>query len=216
MRISVLCSDPAHPVMPRLEDWCRQRLQTHQVELVGRTAELSGGDLLFLVSCSELVRDDTRLRYRATLVLHASDLPQGRGWSPLVWQILEGRNEIAVTLLEAAEPVDSGPIWAQRWLHFEGHELLDEINAALFAAELDLMDDAIDRLDSVTPRPQRDTAPTWYRKRRPEDSRLDPQGSLAEQFDLLRVADPERYPAFFELRGHRYALSIRKVDRNDP
>jgi methionyl-tRNA formyltransferase len=31
---------------------------------------------------------------------------------------------------------------------------------------------------------------------------------LGEAFDLLRVADPERYPAFFEHRGRTYRIRI--------
>jgi methionyl-tRNA formyltransferase len=50
--------------------------------------------------------------------------------------------------------------------------------------------------------------PTWYARRRAADSRLDPDRTLAQQFDLLRVVDNDRYPAFFDLRGHRYRLRI--------
>ncbi len=214
MRISVVCSSRAHPVYPHLLRWCADRRERHEVELVETVAQLSGGDLLFLISCGEIVGPDVRARYRASLVAHASDLPRGRGWSPLVWQIVEGRDEIAVTLLEAADPVDSGAIWHQVHLAFAGHELVDEIHAALFAAELELMDHAVDHLDTIVPRPQAGP-PSHYRRRTPEDSRLDPERSLAGQFNLLRVADPDRYPAFFEYLGHRYEVSIRKVDRHE-
>jgi methionyl-tRNA formyltransferase len=38
---------------------------------------------------------------------------------------------------------------------------------------------------------------------------LDQQRSLAEQFELLRVVDNVRYPAFFHWRGRRYELQVR-------
>jgi len=47
-----------------------------------------------------------------------------------------------------------------------------------------------------------------YRRRRPADSRLDPDRTLAEQFELLRVVDNDRYPAFFEWRGRCYEVKI--------
>ena len=47
-----------------------------------------------------------------------------------------------------------------------------------------------------------------YPRRRPADSRLDPELSLAEQFNLLRVVDNERYPAFFQWRGRSYILNL--------
>lgn len=211
MKLSVLCSDPAHPIQPRLRDWCGRQSVHHQVELVTHSAALSGGDLLFLISCAEVIGSEIRGRYGASLVIHASDLPHGRGWSPLVWQVLEGRNRIAVTLLEAADQVDRGPIWHQVWLDLEGHELVDELHAALFDAELDLMDYAVAQARQIRPRPQAEAVGKPYRRRTPEDSRIDPDRNLAEQFDLLRVADPDRYPAFFDFRGHRYQIILKKV-----
>lgn len=215
MRISVLCSDPDHPIHPLLVRWCESLRPAHTMELAHRKAELSGGDLLFLVSCQEIIDADTRARYRASLVIHASDLPRGRGWSPLVWQLLEGRDDIVVTLLEAVDEVDTGAIWHQVTLHFAGHELVDEINAALFDAELALMDYAVANLETIRPRPQAGE-PSYYRKRTPEDSRLDPLRSLAEQFNLLRVADAARYPAFFDHLGQRYEIILRKAESHEP
>ena len=52
--------------------------------------------------------------------------------------------------------------------------------------------------------------PTYYPKRKPEDSRLDFYKPLSDQFNLLRVCDNERYPAFFEWKGSRYMIRISK------
>jgi spore coat polysaccharide biosynthesis predicted glycosyltransferase SpsG len=39
--------------------------------------------------------------------------------------------------------------------------------------------------------------------------------SIAEQFDLLRVVDPEHYPAFFDYRGKRYIIKMEKADSGE-
>ena len=91
--------------------------------LVFDKADLQGGDILFLVSCSQMIREAERKKYKVTLVLHASDLPEGRGWSPHIWSILDGANQITVSLLEASDPVDSGAIWLKTKFTLEGHEL---------------------------------------------------------------------------------------------
>jgi methionyl-tRNA formyltransferase len=72
------------------------------------------------------------------------------------------------------------------------------------------MSDVVARFEEIKPMPQAAEGATYYRKRALADSRIDPQRSIAEQFDLLRICDPERYPAFFELHGHRYRI---RVDR---
>ena len=151
-------------------------------------------------------------KFRHNLVVHESDLPQGKGRSTLTWQILEGRNRIPVTLFEAAEKVDSGVIYSQEWLQFGGHELIDELRAALAQATIVLCRQFVAEYPKIVVQARPQTGDeSFYPRRKPEDSRLDPSRTLADQFQLLRVVDNERYPAFFEWRGSMYALRIRKV-----
>ena len=49
-----------------------------------------------------------------SLVVHASDLPRGKGFSPWVWQILEGKNNIPLCLFEMDEGLDTGNIFQKR------------------------------------------------------------------------------------------------------
>lgn len=189
-------------------------LKGHVVALVFDKAALEGGDVLFLVSCSQMIREAERQKYKATLVLHASDLPKGRGWSPHIWAILGGKNQITVSLLEASEPVDSGAIWLKTRFELVGHELLLEINAKLFEAEISLMTQAVEQFASIVPEQQKGDHGPYMVKRTPMDSRLDPHKTIAEQFDLLRIVDSQRYPAFFDYRGMRYSLKIEKVEND--
>jgi methionyl-tRNA formyltransferase len=213
MKISILCTDARHPVVPRLREWASaMEASGHTVSLCFDKLELVGGDILFLVSCSQLIGDAERAKFPHILVLHASDLPRGRGWSPHIWSILEGEYLITVCLLEAANPVDSGPIWAKTQFTLEGHELLPEIDQKLFSAELELMSNAVRELGVHRSTPQAGDPGPYRQRRTPSHSRLDPGKSIAEQFDLLRVVDNERYPAFFEYRGKRYVLKIEKVE----
>lgn len=123
MRISLLCSDEQHPVNDYLKRWISAQEGIHQVELVRRKSKFSGGDILFLISCSEIVGAADRSAYRTTLVLHASDLPHGRGWNPHIWQLIDGADEIILSLLEAEDKVDSGRIWKKLKLPVPKHAL---------------------------------------------------------------------------------------------
>ena len=60
--------------------------------------------------------------------------------------------------------------------------------------------------------PQPDIQEAHYPRRTPDDSNVNIHKSLAEQFDLIRVADPERYPAFFEFRGRKYICRLEVFD----
>jgi len=213
VKISILCSDINHPVHSWLERWVSSQEGVNQVELVSTLSKLSGGDILFLISCHEIVNKDVRDCYKATLVVHASDLPTGRGWSPHIWQILEGKTDVVVSLLEAADGVDQGRIWTKKEFCLEGHELYDEINAKLFDIELELMNFAVNNFCNVVPAKQDESKASYYRKRSPEDSKIDLNQSIAEQFNLIRVADPNRFPSFFIYQGYKYKLSIEKIGK---
>lgn len=212
LTIDVLTTDPAHPVNASLERWAAEQAPRHDVRILRRRSELQRGDLLFLVSCLEIIPQEDRERYTHCLVLHGSDLPEGRGMSPIVWQVLEGRRALTLTLLEAEDEVDSGRVWRKEPIALTGYELYDEINALVFEAETKLMTWAVGNVSTVRPRPQEGT-PTVYPRRRPADSQLDPDATIREQFDLLRVSDPDRYPAFMELDGHRFTV---RLERSDP
>lgn len=213
MKITLLCSDEQHPVNSYLVRWVELNRDIHEIALVRKKSELPGGDILFLISCSEIVRAEDRETYRSCLVLHASDLPRGRGWSPHIWQIIAGAEVITLSLLEAEEKVDSGRIWNQITFPLPKHALWDEINERLFDAEIELIDFAVQNFEIVVPRIQEsEIEPTYFPRRTPEDSRIDPEYSIARQFDKIRVCDPQRFPAFFELHGQRYKISLEKIN----
>lgn len=213
MKITLLCSDARHPIHPRLLEWCDSHRGSHAIDIVGKRDEALGGDILFLISCHEIIGNDVRSRYRHVLILHASDLPERRGWSPHVWTILAGEPEFTVTLLEAQDPVDSGDVWSKVKVRLSGTEVCAEINNLLFDAELELMDWALAHHSDVRPMPQYELRATFVPRRRPEDSRIEPERTLADQFDLLRIADPDRYPAFMDFRGRRYRLVLEPFER---
>ncbi|WP_269583959.1 formyltransferase family protein [Roseibium sp. Sym1] len=169
------------------------------------------GEVAFYLSCLKLTPDAILARNKVNLVVHASALPKGRGFSPVVWQILEGLDEIPLTLFEMDGSADTGPIVQQSSISFEGHELNDEIRDALGRSIVDICLSYL-KTDERPVAVEQTGDPTWYRRRKPADSELDPNKTLAEQFQLLRVVDNERYPAFFTIKGQKYTLKIEKAD----
>jgi len=213
MNITILCSSEEHPVNVMLTVWAdRQREYGHSVDVVRKKSELMEGELLFLISCSEIINSNDRKRYSKVLVIHASDLPLGRGWSPHIWAILNGSEEITVSLLEAEDKVDTGDIWKKISIAIDKNALHDEINSKIFDSEEYLMDFAVENFDTISPIKQSEKVePSYYPKRTPDDSRIDPGKSITEQFDQIRVCDPERFPAFFYHLGNKYTLQLKKV-----
>ena len=217
MKITLLSTNCEHPVDEWLLRWRLCHKDLHEIVLCRDREELPGGDILFLISCSQIIDAATRNKYRHVMVLHASDLPKGRGWSPHVWDLLGGNDTITVSLLTAEDGVDTGAIWAKRSFHVPPHALYDEINGQLFDTELALMDEAIKLVqDCIEPASQpSNIEPSYYRQRTPSDSEVDPHQPLSELFNTIRVMDPRRFPAFFSLHGHTYMIEIKKVTSDE-
>jgi len=208
--VTILCSDPEHPVNAMLGEWAERVSDRAETRLVREVEDVGEGEFLFLIACQQIVKKPVRDRFTFTLVVHASELPKGRGWSPHVWQILEGRTEIQVSLLNAEDAVDTGAIWHVIPVQFDGTEVHDEIHRRISEATVELMSWALDNCPTTTPTVQQGE-PSYYPRRTPADSQVQPDQTIAEIFDLLRVADPARYPAFFDYRGHRYTLTLRRL-----
>tara|TARA_B110001450_G_C17569943_1_gene460347 strand:+ start:392 stop:1030 length:639 start_codon:yes stop_codon:yes gene_type:complete len=209
MKITILLSDKNHPIRPYILSWIEDN-NIHNAKLVHSLEDVENGDILFLISCSILIKKEVRDKFKKTFVIHASSLPKGRGWSPHIWAILKDEAKITVSLIEAMDQVDTGDIWAQNEIFFEGHELLDEINSKLFKAELNLMTTVVNNLKNISPHKQVGSPGDYLQKRTPKDSEIDINKSINDQFNILRVVDSERFPAFFIKNGIKYILKITK------
>ncbi|MDF1827355.1 MAG: UDP-2,4-diacetamido-2,4,6-trideoxy-beta-L-altropyranose hydrolase [Legionellaceae bacterium] len=184
----------------------------HEVLRISRPEKLIEGDVCFILSCSKILTEKQLALNSHNIVVHASALPEGRGWSPMTWQILEGKNKICVTLFEAMSELDAGPIYAQNWLILDGLELVDEWRKKLEAVIQRLCIDWVSGYpeSTINAVPQCGEG-SYYPRRKAGDSELDLDKTLREQFNHLRVVDNNSYPAFFYLNGQKYCLYIEKM-----
>ncbi|KKN80845.1 hypothetical protein LCGC14_0325090 [marine sediment metagenome] len=167
------------------------------------------GGIAFFLSCMKLTRLEVLNRNPWNFVVHASDLPKGRGFSPVVWQILEGQNSIPVTMIDVVKAADAGRICMQKTIFLDGSELNTEIRNKLGQTIVEMCFQTVDDSKSPIFRDQVGSG-SWYNRRTKNDSELDPHRTIAEQFNLLRVVDNDNYPAFFILNGQHYTLKIEK------
>lgn len=181
----------------------------HAVIVTDEFPQAGNFDFCFMLSYSKLIGKEHLARSRHNLVVHESALPKGKGWSPLTWQILEGKSEIPITLFEATERVDAGQIYLQRTISYAGNELVDELRYKQGRATIEMCLEFVHGYpDVLSNAAEQSGEESFYPRRRPEDSRLDVNKTIREQFNLLRVVDNEKYPAFFDYHGKKYVLKI--------
>tara|TARA_B100000575_G_C23139228_1_gene662526 strand:- start:3163 stop:4875 length:1713 start_codon:yes stop_codon:yes gene_type:complete len=165
----------------------------------------------FILSFSNKVPYNYLSLSNHNIVIHESSLPQGRGWSPLTWQILEGKTKIPISLFSASKEIDSGKIYMKDIIITKKIDLIDDLRLAQASKTFDLCKKFLRRKNFYLYNSKNQTGkPSYYTKRKPEDNELDINASLKDNFDLLRVSDFNRYPAYFMLENKKFKIKIEK------
>lgn len=127
--------------------------------------------------------------------LHPSDLPKYRGGSPLQHQIIDGLTATQCSLFLLSPEFDEGPVLAKAPMSLSGN--MDDIFGELERVGAELLNQAFAVWPDWNPQVQDDAAGFVRKRRKPEESRLDPRmfqaGSLREIYNIIRaLGDP--YP----------------------
>ncbi|SRR5579883_222696 len=124
---------------------------------------------------------------------HMTDLPFGRGGSPLQNLIQRGIGETKITALRMTDEVDAGPIYEKRALSLAGSA------QEIFDRAYELICAMIQSLAANEPiaKAQEGQA-TLFRRRRPEESRVPADApDLHRLYDHIRMLDADGYPRAF-------------------
>lgn len=133
------------------------------------------------------------------VIFHMTDLPFGRGGSPLQNLVSRGIYETKLTALRCVAEMDAGPIYLKRSL-----SLLGPAEEILMRAS-QLTGEMIEIIVQERPEPQMQTGePTIFRRRNTQDGNLASMETLEKVYDYIRMLDAEGYPpAFLETEQFR-------------
>lgn len=151
------------------------------------------------------------LKMTECVCFHPTDLPYGRGGSPIQNLIVRGHSETMISAIRMTKDYDVGPIYMKRPLSLEG--LAEEIfiRASKVIAEM--------ILEIITKEPavkEQKGTPTVFKRRTPEQSEIPNDfKNLKELFDFIRMLDATEYPrAFIKYSDFKLEFS-RPALRND-
>ena len=155
-------------------------------------------EILFLPFWSWRVPDEVYRGFEV-VIFHMTDLPFGKGGSPLQNLIARGIYETKISAIRCVTELDSGPIYIKRPLTLHGSA--EEI----FMRAGHIIEDMIVNIisESPVPVPQQGEAVT-FRRRNPEEGNITELESLDRVFDWIRMLDAEGYrKAFLEFGKFR-------------
>ena len=168
-------------------------------------------DIVFILSYHKIIPKEILKLNRHNIVIHASALPKGKGWSPMFWQILEDKNSIPFSMFEASDGVDNGDIYMQKTLKLTGYELNKELREKQAVFTIEMCQEFLKNYDKYKYSKPQQGDESIYPKRTSKDSILDTDKTINEQFNLLRIVDNNEYPAFFYKDNRKYILKIEEA-----
>ncbi len=211
LRIHFLTSDGSW-ILPHVERLVKHTQATgHESQRIAHHEDLAPGDLLFILGYLRILPDDCLDLHDRNLVVHESDLPKGRGHSPMSWQILEDARQIPFCLFEAVSEVDAGPIYDRRMLHLEGTEVHHEWRELQGLLTVRMVLDFVDQYPEVTAEPQ-SGEPTYFERRTRENDEIDGDEPFRRAFHKIRVCDPDEYPAWFEYEDRKFTVHVEPLE----
>lgn len=143
---------------------------------------------IFFPHWSWIVPKDIVESYRC-VCFHMTDLPFGRGGSPLQNLIVRGLKKTKLSALRMSDKLDEGPIYFKRDLDLKGsaHDIFK--SASIISFEL------IKEIIVNEPEPVAQKGDiTIFTRRRPEQSLIPKDLSLEQVYDYIRMLDAEGYP----------------------
>lgn len=91
---------------------------------------------------------------RGCINVHGSLLPRWRGAAPIQWSVIAGDQKAGVTTMQMAEGLDTGDMLLTYETEIGARETAGELFDRLAQAGAALLVETLEKLDSITPRPQ--------------------------------------------------------------
>ena len=124
-----------------------------------------------------------------------TDLPFGRGGTPLQNLISRGFTETKISALKCTDEIDAGPIYLKRSLSLEG--TAQEIYERASVIIEDMIHEIVQ--ENITPVEQSGD-PVVFERRKPNEGNLIHSKNTQAAYDLIRMLDADGYPhAFIEV-----------------
>jgi methionyl-tRNA formyltransferase len=163
---------------------------------------------IFFPHWSWLVPEDIINEFTC-ICFHMSDVPYGRGGSPLQNLISRGHTETKLSALRMTKQLDSGDVYLKAPLSLEGSaqqifERCAELTFEMIASIVNLAPIPIAQHGEVT----------TFTRRRPEQSEIKGNETITELYDLIRMMDAESYPKAY-IHHHDIKLTFERAHLSD-
>ena len=126
------------------------------------------------------------------VIFHMTDLPYGRGGSPLQNLIARGHSSTKISAIRCEDGVDTGDIYLKKILDLSGtaEDIFGRASRVISEMIFDILE------NQPRPVPQSGEV-TVFKRRRPDDGNLSDIDNILKVYDFIRMLDADGYPKSF-------------------
>ncbi len=184
-------------------------LLNEDVELITQKEQLTteflknlAPDMIFFPHWSSILKPEIYSNYKCVM-FHMTDLPYGRGGSPLQNLIVRGHKNTKISAFLCDGGLDTGPVYLKKELDLSGtaQEIYLRANHVIFGMIGEIVKNKL--------QPQKQAGDVVeFKRRKPEDGNLKNLTKLDEVYDYIRMLDADGYPqAFLESDNFKVEFS---------
>ena len=167
-------------------------------------------DTIFIAHWSYIIPANIFVNYEC-IVFHMTDLPYGRGGSPLQNLIVLGLSETMISAIRVEEGLDTGDIYLKKRLSLAGKA------SEIFERASGVIGEMIKAIvaDQLLPTPQQGEA-VFFKRRKKDEGNISSLEEPVKVYDYIRMLDCEGYPnAFIETEHFRFEFSDATLSDNN-
>jgi len=167
-------------------------------------------DFIFIPHWSYIIPKKIYEKY-VCIVFHMTDLPFGRGGSPLQNLIVREIYETKISALKVDKGIDSGDIYLKENLELKGNatEIFNRANQIIQKMIISIIQKKIE------PSPQKGKV-TEFVRRKPHESNVEKLETLSKLYDYIRMLDADGYPsAYLESNFFKFEFNEAYFENTD-
>ncbi len=178
-------------------------------DLINRKIQQINPRYIFFPHWSWIIPKEIWNNYECVL-FHMTDLPFGRGGSPLQNLILLNKINTKLSAIKVNAGIDAGDIYLKRDLLLSGsaQEIFENMSMIIYT-------DMIPYIIKYHPKPKPQTGKaTIFKRRTPQQSEISNIRSIVKLYNFIRMLDADSYPRAYITKG-KFIFNFKNAKKNN-
>lgn len=151
---------------------------------------------VFIPHWSYIIKPDVYKNFEC-IIFHMTDLPYGRGGSPLQNLIVRNHENTKISAIKCIDELDAGNVYLKKDLSLNGSA------QEIFQRSSSIICDMIKEIILTKPTPQKQIGEiVKFNRRKPEDGDIANLDNINKIYDYIRMLDADTYPKAFLMKNN--------------